>query len=158
MLCITREELFQRSSWDGASGLSRSTLLAQLECFIPPSLSIPPRRLQTLLLQSLSHQRSQSKYCVAPLGKQTLFQDTRSERGEFPLTVGVELGDAGGEVWNLAWSRDGKRLAAGGTSRKVVVWSVGVRHTPLFLLCQSTAAFRSPHDSRLTCVSLPGFC
>jgi hypothetical protein len=133
MLCITRDELFARSSWTGAAGASRTMLLTELESFIPPALSLPPHRLHTLLGQSIAYQRAQAKYLVTPRAGQTLFRDEEGERASFPLRPAARFSDArdldgGGEVWNLAWSPDGKMLAAVGTGRTIFVYYVAVRH------------------------------
>lgn len=143
MLCVTREELLARSSWSGASGPSRTLLLTALEAFVPPALSPPPHRLHTLLSQARAFQTASGPYVVGPRRGQTLFRDAEGRREGFPLRAAEKRADPGvGELWNLAWSKDGRRLVTVGTGRKIVVYAVGVR-PPLPTLASPDARERA---------------
>ena len=137
MLYTDPTDLHARASWPGPTPTdpspSRTRLLASLESLLPPSAVLPPHRLHTLLTQALAFQRSAVPYLVSCSSARDggLMRDVRGERGTFPLRPGGRMaqdneGEDGGEVWNIAWSPDGRSLAAVGTSRTISVYRLGL--------------------------------
>lgn len=88
---------------------------------------IPPRRLTTLLEQARSYQKSTSPYYVrAGQGSAGILSDIVSDRQAFPSRCTNVLRDHEDEIWHIAWSRDGKRLASVGRDKKAFVWEMKV--------------------------------
>ena len=96
--------------------------------FIPSSMMVPPRRFQALLDQSFHYQRSQCLYhnISVSTGVYSLFSDHRCNRDMFPRVTTTILQGHTDEVWNLAWSHDGKWLATASKDKTIIVWSFGV--------------------------------
>ena len=146
-MCQSIEDLKEKANWDGAEGASRHQLLSELssmfhasivessandhiEC-ISPSVMLPEHRLATLLQQVKDSQISNCLY-HSSASSPSLYQNHVCDRGNFPVTTFIELGGHTGEVWHVAFSHDGSRLASCGSDGLVFIYEVGsfeVLHT-----------------------------
>lgn len=86
---------------------------------------LPPRRMETLLLQA---QDAQRRACLFHNSRQSfsLYVNHDCGRALFPSVTTNVLAEHDNEVWNVEWSRDGKYLASGGKDKNVIIWSIGV--------------------------------
>ncbi|EJU05547.1 WD40 repeat-like protein [Dacryopinax primogenitus] len=128
MMCDPKD-LHTRAQWDGAAGRSREVLLNRLQRYIPSSIMIPPRRLETLLNQA---RQLQSNACIYHTSTRpfSLYIDHQCDRTEFPLHTTMILADHQDEIWHLAWSNDGTRLATASRDQSVIIWRIGVSADP----------------------------
>ncbi|KZV65911.1 WD40 repeat-like protein [Peniophora sp. CONT] len=124
LMCTDPTDLRHRAAWDGAAGGSRRQLLVDLQHWIPSSLMIPPRRFPALLDQALAHQRSQCLWHNLPASQQSLYTDHACSSDAFPRHNTFSLETHTDEVWNLAWSHDGRRLATASCDKSVIVWRI----------------------------------
>lgn len=53
-----------RAGWDGKGPASRTALMDRLQKYLPPSIMLPPRRLQSLLCQAVEMQNQQCTYHI----------------------------------------------------------------------------------------------
>ncbi|WVQ74624.1 hypothetical protein IAR50_004225 [Cryptococcus sp. DSM 104548] len=123
MMCLDKEDLYERASWDGAAGISRRQLLEHLEAFISPSLMVPSRRLATLFDQARQFQQSTSPYVDGPTTN-SLYTDYEDRQDQFPSVTTHILIDHSDEVWRIEWNPDGTKLASAGMDKIVHIWSV----------------------------------
>ncbi|KZT57026.1 WD40 repeat-like protein [Calocera cornea HHB12733] len=123
MMCEPKD-LYARAQWDGAAGRSRELLLNKLQRYIPSSIMIPPRRLETLLNQA---RQLQTNACIYHTSGRpfSLYIDHQCDRSEFPLHTTMILADHQDEIWHLAWSHDGTRLATASRDQSVIIWRIG---------------------------------
>ncbi|KAJ3565785.1 hypothetical protein NPX13_g7370 [Xylaria arbuscula] len=123
MMCSNEGELRLKAGWDGANGRSRHTLLSELSKCISPSVMLPEHRLADLLDQV---KESQITGCLwhsngeAP----SLYSDHICNKHDFPTETVFELDDHAGEVWQVAFSHDGTKLASCGGDKQVIIWEV----------------------------------
>lgn len=61
MMCANSEELYERAEWEGKNIKSRTRLMDRLQSYLPASVMLPPRRLQTLLRQAIE---LQTEHCT----------------------------------------------------------------------------------------------
>ncbi|KAL8692357.1 MAG: hypothetical protein Q9218_002608 [Villophora microphyllina] len=125
MLVNTPDGLKKEARWDGATGQSRHILLQDLSKSIAPSVMIPERRLATLFDQVKQYQISHCLY-HNPSAPPSLFADHLCERSQFPSRTVLELGQNAGEVWAMAFSHDGRRLATSGQATDVLIYDTSV--------------------------------
>ncbi|KAF8844876.1 WD40 repeat-like protein [Paxillus ammoniavirescens] len=127
IMCSDPDDLRRRASWDGASGTSRQALLSDLQDFIPSTTMIPSRRFATLLTQSRHYQRQRCLYHNTPMNAASfsLFSDHHCDREGFPRVTTTILDVHTDEVWNVAWSHDGLRLASASKDRTAIIWRIG---------------------------------
>nr|XP_031862925.1 uncharacterized protein CI109_001399 [Kwoniella shandongensis]KAA5529997.1 hypothetical protein CI109_001399 [Kwoniella shandongensis] len=123
MMCLDKDDLYERAVWDGASGASRRQLLEHLQAFISPSVMVPSRRLATLFDQARRHQQMTCLYHEEP-DSSSLYVDHRCESGQFPSVTTHVLADHTDEVWRIEWSPDGMQLASAGKDKTVVIWQL----------------------------------
>lgn len=83
---------------------------------------LPESRLASILQQHKQAQIDTCLYHTEPLSP-SLYADHSCDRRNFPSEVALELSDLGGEVWQIQFSNDGRRLAACGSSEHVIIWS-----------------------------------
>ncbi|KAI9828590.1 MAG: hypothetical protein M1826_005972 [Phylliscum demangeonii] len=151
IMCQSAEDVRAQAGWDGAAGASRETLLFELSKSISPAVMIPARRLAVLLDQV---KRQQIAQCLYHNTRQSpsLYTAHRCDRNRFPRESRIALDQHTDEVWYLAFSHDGARLAATGKDGMIVIYSV-----PNFVVLRSmlspgdAIAFLtwSPDDSKI---------
>lgn len=121
---------------------------------ISPSVMIPTHRLAVILDQLKQTQISRCLYHNS-LTPPSLFSDHMCDRSQFPLSTVLEIGHTGGEVWFVAFSHNGKRLAASGQDSIVVIYDTNtfqVRHNLAEHSSHVAYVTWSPDDSKLiTC-------
>ncbi|KAM0558553.1 hypothetical protein ACHAPJ_004748 [Fusarium lateritium] len=121
LMCRSVEDLMAKADWDGANGQSRKKLLSELSKCISPSVMLPENRLAVLLEQVKQSQIDTCLYHTEALSP-SLYSDHFCDRRNFPTEVAVEVMDLAGEIWQVQFSHDGKRLAACGSSEHVMIW------------------------------------
>ncbi|CEH15600.1 WD40 repeat-containing protein [Ceraceosorus bombacis] len=132
VMCGSPEELRARAKWQGTGPASRRKLLQEIESAVHPSVMVPTRRLPTLLHQAQTLQKQRDPFFNSPSHHHmSLYVDHRSDKSVFPNRISATLrGHDGAQVWDLAWSRDGSKLATAGGKAKatseqdcyVLVW------------------------------------
>lgn len=86
---------------------------------------IPEHRLATLLHQVKETQISKCLY--HNMGNSlSLYSDHHCDKNQFPLSTVKILTDHSDEVWFVAYSHDGTRLASASKDRSVIIWDVEV--------------------------------
>ncbi|KAK3378002.1 WD domain-containing protein [Podospora didyma] len=123
LMCQSAEDLKEKAGWDGARGRSRHILLSELSRCIAPSVMLPERRLAVLLRQV---DESQVFNCLfhTSAKSRSLYSDHQCDRSKFPTELLLELDQHIGEVWQLSFSHDGRRLASCGMGPTVFIWEV----------------------------------
>ncbi|XP_014671792.1 PREDICTED: WD repeat-containing protein 26-like [Priapulus caudatus] len=128
MMCSTPEELMQTAKWEGKGPSSRIKLMEKLQSFLPPSVMLPPRRLQTLLLQAVELQQERCPYhnttVNTGLENVSLLMDHMCSREQFPCQVMQTLNDHCDEVWFCRFSHNGTMLATGSKDQTLIIWDV----------------------------------
>ncbi|XP_042880842.1 WD repeat-containing protein 26-like isoform X2 [Penaeus japonicus] len=144
MFMSNPEELRAAARWTGMGKESRKGLMDRLQHFLPPSIMLPPHRLETLILQAVEQQRTQCAYhntrsdsqvsrrddhsthcCSQVLGSGgSLLMDHSCPRHAFPGTTVQILSDHCDEVWIARFSPDGSKLATGSKDSTVIIWDV----------------------------------
>lgn len=129
LMCSSPEELYQMSKWPGKGPMSRSTLLDSLQAFLPTSLMVPPKRLLTLLNQSLECQVSRCRLhntniSTGLLDSLSLLSDHLCSGDDFPSHTTQILTDHLDEVWFCRFSPNGKMLATGSKDGKFIIYDV----------------------------------
>ncbi|RQM08587.1 hypothetical protein DH86_00000307 [Scytalidium sp. 3C] len=142
-MCPSADDLKQRANWDGAYGESRQHLLSQLSRFISPSVMLPEHRLAVLLHQVKRNQIANCLYHNTAISP-SLYQDHICDRNNFPLHTILELTKHVGEVWQVQFSHNGKRLATGGSDGAVIIYDVPSFHE---------VATLSDHHDGICCVA-----
>ena len=137
-MCQSAEDFKSQAQWDGANGHSRSQLLSELSsrfgrscvCLltncspgsISPSVMIPEHRLAELLkevkdgwIQNCSfHNTAESP---------SLYVDHMCTSEDFPNSCTRIFTDHTDEVWYLAFSHDGNKLATASKDQTVNIYS-----------------------------------
>jgi len=62
LMCTDQMNLKTLSKWAGKNALSRQNLMDKLQTFLPPSIMLPPHRLESLLGQSITYQCEKCPY------------------------------------------------------------------------------------------------
>ncbi|XP_046898279.1 WD repeat-containing protein 26 [Hypomesus transpacificus] len=128
LMCSQSEDLRAKAEWEGTGPASRSKLLDKLQTYLPPSVMLPPRRLQTLLLQAVELQRERCLYHNTKLDSSmdsvSLLLDHTCSRKRFPCYTQQVLTEHCNEVWFCKFSNDGTKLASGSKDTTVIVWQV----------------------------------
>uniref|UniRef100_UPI00358EBFDD WD repeat-containing protein 26-like isoform X1 n=2 Tax=Myxine glutinosa TaxID=7769 RepID=UPI00358EBFDD len=128
LMCSSFEDLRIKAAWEGKGVLSRSKLLDKLQTFLPPSVMLPPRRLQTLLQQAIELQKERCLYHNTRLEPNfasiSLLADHVCTRKQFPCCTRQILTDHCNEVWFCRFSNDGTKLATGSKDSTVIIWQV----------------------------------
>ncbi|KAK6523769.1 hypothetical protein TWF281_001741 [Arthrobotrys megalospora] len=123
LMMLSPEDLQKRAGWDGANGTSRKQLLNSLSSAISPSVIIPEHRLATLLQQVKAHQISDCLYHNTE-NSPSLYTDHKCDRSQFPSHTIRILEDHTNEVWTVAFSHDGERLATGSKDTAAIIYDV----------------------------------
>lgn len=130
MFMSNPEELRVAAQWTGMGKESRKGLMDRLQHFLPPSIMLPPHRLETLILQAVEQQRTQCAYHNTRSDSQvlgsggSLLMDHTCSRHSFPGTTVQILSDHCDEVWIARFSPDGNKLATGSKDSTVIIWDV----------------------------------
>ncbi|KAL4067711.1 WD40-repeat-containing domain protein [Scleroderma yunnanense] len=126
IMCTDAQDLRRRAFWGGSSSSSRQVLLTDLQQFIPSSTMIPQRRFATLLTQARHYQRERCIYHNAPMNPDSfsLFVDHYCDKEVFPRVTTTILHVHTDEVWNVAWSHDGLRLASASKDKTAIIWRI----------------------------------
>ncbi|KAG9012086.1 hypothetical protein FRB93_002229 [Tulasnella sp. JGI-2019a] len=124
MMCSDLNDLRLRAKWDGVDGTSRRKLLTDLQQYIPTGSMLPARRLNNLLDHARAYQRSSCLY-HDPRAPFSLYEDHECSRARFPTLTTYVLMEHEDEVWNIAWSRDGRYLVSASKDRTAVIWKIG---------------------------------
>ncbi|XP_071996141.1 WD repeat-containing protein 26 [Engystomops pustulosus] len=127
-MCSHAEDLRAKAEWEGKGTVSRSKLLDKLQTYLPPSVMLPPRRLQTLLRQAVELQRDRCLYHNTKLDNNldsvSLLIDHVCSRKQFPCFTQQVLTEHCNEVWFCKFSNDGTKLATGSKDTTVIIWQV----------------------------------
>ncbi|KAG8009724.1 WD repeat-containing protein 26 [Nibea albiflora] len=138
LMCSHAEDLRSKAEWEGKGTASRTKLLDKLQTYLPPSVMLPPRRLQTLLKQAVELQRERCLYhntkLDSGLDSVSLLLDHACSRKQFPCYTQQILTEHCNEVWFCKFSNDGTKLATGSKDTTVIVWHVDTETQQLKLL------------------------
>jgi WD40 repeat protein len=106
-----------------ASEASRAALLRRLNELLHPSAAVPDGRLEALLEQALCAQAAACMHHNAPPASRpaSLLRDHACGASALPSRCAAVLEAHADEVWHLAFSHDGTRLASAGKDACVVV-------------------------------------
>ncbi|XP_028580371.2 WD repeat-containing protein 26 isoform X2 [Podarcis muralis] len=128
LMCSHAEDLRAKAEWEGKGTTSRSRLLDKLQTYLPPSVMLPPRRLQNLLRQAVELQRDRCLYHNTKLDNNldsvSLLIDHVCSRKQFPCYTQQILTEHCNEVWFCKFSNDGTKLATGSKDTTVIIWQV----------------------------------
>uniref|UniRef100_A0A673B5R4 WD repeat-containing protein 26 n=1 Tax=Sphaeramia orbicularis TaxID=375764 RepID=A0A673B5R4_9TELE len=138
LMCSHAEDLRAKAEWEGKGTASRTKLLDKLQTYLPPSVMLPPRRLQTLLKQAVELQRERCLYhntkLDSGLDSVSLLLDHACSRKQFPCYTQQILTEHCNEVWFCKFSNDGTKLATGSKDTTVIVWHVDTETHTLKLM------------------------
>ncbi|ETS77142.1 hypothetical protein PFICI_11016 [Pestalotiopsis fici W106-1] len=123
LMCPDSADLKASANWDGAYGTSRQILLSELSKCISASVMLPEHRLAVLLQQV---KRTQIGMCMFHSSSESpsLYSDHACDRRQFPSETVIELDHHEDEVWQVAFSHDGTKLASCGGDRQVIIYDV----------------------------------
>ncbi|XP_051880911.1 WD repeat-containing protein 26 isoform X3 [Pristis pectinata] len=128
LMCSHTDDLRAKAEWEGKGTVSRSKLLDKLQMYLPPTVMLPPRRLQTLLRQAVELQRDRCLYhntkLDGNLDSMSLLIDHVCSRKQFPCYTQQILTEHCNEVWFCKFSNDGSKLATGSKDTTVIIWQV----------------------------------
>lgn len=124
LMCQSAEDLKLKAEWDGADGDSRFKLLSDLSKCVSPSVILPENRLAILLQQVKKNQISKCLYHNTA-SSPSLYQDHMCDKKFFPSHPIIELDSHTGEVWQVKFSNDGKRLASCGEDGSCIIYDIG---------------------------------
>ncbi|XP_051900926.1 WD repeat-containing protein 26-like [Pristis pectinata] len=138
LMCSDADDLRAKAEWEGKGSLSRTKLLDKLHTYLPPSVMLPPRRLQTLLRQAVELQRDRCLYhntkADTNLDSVSLLMDHACSRRQFPCYTRQILTEHCNEVWFCKFSNDSTKLATGSKDNAVIIWQVDPETHQLKLL------------------------
>nr|XP_046256826.1 WD repeat-containing protein 26 isoform X2 [Scatophagus argus] len=138
LMCSHAEDLRTKAEWEGKGTISRTKLLDKLQTYLPPSVMLPPHRLQTLLKQAVELQRERCLYhntkLDSGLDSVSLLLDHACSRKQFPCYTQQILTEHCNEVWFCKFSNDGTKLATGSKDTTVIVWHVNMETQQLKLM------------------------
>ncbi|KAK7203317.1 WD40-repeat-containing domain protein [Myxozyma melibiosi] len=123
VMCSSADDIRQLAHWSGVDGDSRQELLANLQDHISPVIMIPDHRLATLLGQAAAYQELKCTYHNYA-GRLSLYTDHICPRSELPTVTSQILSDHIGEVWFIAFSNDGTKLASASKDLTVIIWDI----------------------------------
>jgi len=125
IMCASPEEVREQASWNGKA--SRSELMEHLQEFLPPSIMLPPRRLNELVRQSLEWQAERCPYHNTTTGWDeniSLVVDHMCSKDSFPCSTRQIMTDHTDEIWYCAFSPDGTKFASGSKDQTLIIWDV----------------------------------
>eukprot|EP00111_Clytia_hemisphaerica_P018391 TCONS_00054380-protein len=122
------DELLKKSNWEGKTNGTRQHLINKLQAYLPPTVMLPPDRLETLIKQAFEHQKTNCLYHNSTLDQNlhslSILSDHKCTRNMFPTETRQILSEHCDEVWFLRFSHDGKYLATGSKDTTVILWKV----------------------------------
>ena len=102
--------------------------MEKLQSYLPADVMLPPRRLLTLLDQSLEIQTQKCKYHnmegSISLENTSLLMDHVCTKDSFPRYCIQVLNEHIDEIWFCQFSPDGTKLATGSKDTNVIIWDV----------------------------------
>lgn len=125
IMCSTAEDVREQAHWAGK--VSRSQLMEHLQQFLPPSIMLPPKRLDALLKQALDWQTDRCPYhnSVSTWDENTcLVVDHLCSKEGFPSITRQVMTEHTDEVWFCRFSPDGTKLATGSKDSTLIIWDV----------------------------------
>nr|XP_027199303.1 WD repeat-containing protein 26-like [Dermatophagoides pteronyssinus] len=124
----SKEELRRVANWDGKGHVSRSKLMEKLQNFLPATIMLPPRRLQSLLNQAIEFQKERCPYhnikVENGLDDFSLLVDHLCCKDDLPSETLQILTEHKDEVWFCRFSNDGTRLATGSKDGNITIWTI----------------------------------
>uniref|UniRef100_UPI00358E6BB9 WD repeat-containing protein 26-like isoform X1 n=1 Tax=Myxine glutinosa TaxID=7769 RepID=UPI00358E6BB9 len=123
----------RKANWKKKMSDSRRPQLSAFSplAFLPPSVMLPPHRLQSLLRQAVELQRARCIYHNTRqepnLDTVSLFTDHTCSKyalKQFPCHTHQVLTDHCNEVWFCKFSNNGTKLATGSKDSTVIIWEV----------------------------------
>eukprot|EP00050_Salpingoeca_kvevrii_P011328 m.14535 g.14535 ORF g.14535 m.14535 type:complete len:536 (+) comp3375_c0_seq2:217-1824(+) len=164
VMCKSAAEVRERANgdkgakpWPGSTHEARKTLLRKIEPLVSTTAMIPEDRLRHLLTQSLTLQLQNCLYHNSSRTVYSLLHDHRCGRQSVPTRVTGILRGHSDEVWQIAFSHDGKRLASASKDGTCIIWDVATQKSIHKLQYHSAAVnfvAWSPDDKfLLTCGS-----
>lgn len=121
------EENTQNNPIDGENANNQAVLKIVYKV-LPPTLMLPPERLEELLKQSWMYQIKQCDLHVFSneeiIDERAILKNHQCSSHDFPAKNSQVLGDHFAEVWCLEFSPCGKYLASGAKSNCVLIWKV----------------------------------
>ncbi|KAI8806929.1 WD40-repeat-containing domain protein [Cladochytrium replicatum] len=145
LMCENIEEVKRMADWDGADGISRHRVLLEIQKYIPSSLLIPGRRLETLLGHAIRLQETMCAYHTPDDEHISLYSDHSCDHTPFPFEATHIFDEHSDEVWFIAFSHDGSHLASSSKDDLAIIWSVDQVFRPVHIL--------SGHDGPISFVA-----
>ncbi|KAG8370848.1 hypothetical protein BUALT_Bualt13G0026000 [Buddleja alternifolia] len=102
---------------------SRKGLLLQLEKVLPPPITLPERRLESLVESAVSAQIDGCMYHSSP-DMISLYRDHHCNRDQFPTESIQILTNHQNEVWFVQFSNNGEYLASSSSDCTAIIWKV----------------------------------
>ncbi|XP_065059692.1 WD repeat-containing protein 26-like [Rhopilema esculentum] len=128
LMCSSSDELHTKAKWEGKGNSTRQKLFTKLQDFLPASVLLPPKRLESLLGQAIELQKSNCIYhntsMDAKLTEFSLLSDHHCESKYFPCETRQVLSIHCDEVMFIRFSHDGRRLASGSKDETVIIWNI----------------------------------
>ncbi|NWH38563.1 WDR26 protein, partial [Chloropsis hardwickii] len=124
LMCSHAEDLRAKAEKKKKGTASRSKLLDKLQTYLPPSVMLPPRRLQNLLRQAVELQRDRCLYHNTKLDSNLDSVSLLIDHKQFPCYTQQILTEHCNEVWFCKFSNDGTKLATGSKDTTVIIWQV----------------------------------
>eukprot|EP00871_Galdieria_phlegrea_P002778 jgi/Galph1/3500/GphlegSOOS_G2179.1 len=124
IMCKTAEDLRRQSHWNGKGLESRKQLLREIQRHIPPSILLPEKRLEQLIIHALESQKRQAIYPYCKPSVPSLLEDLEYCPSKIPHLCYATLKGHSDEVWFVAFSNSGKYLASLSKDRVVLVWDL----------------------------------
>ncbi|KAH8501857.1 hypothetical protein H0E87_016578 [Populus deltoides] len=103
---------------------AKSEILKKLLNLLPPSLVIPPTRLESIVEEALDLQRGACLFHNVFDSDLSLYPDHQCGRGRLPSSIKQILQVHTDEVWFLQFSHDGKYLASSSKDQSAIIWQV----------------------------------
>eukprot|EP00958_Prasinococcus_capsulatus_P015250 scaffold1626_cov372-Prasinococcus_capsulatus_cf.AAC.4 len=121
-LCTRTDELYERANWAGSHSNSRYELLNTMQDFMPASVMLPERRLETLLERVLSEQQTRCSW--VPLSYFSLLSDGQDGTEQIPTETAIVLEEHTDEVWHVQFSHNGKFVASASKDHTAIIWEI----------------------------------
>lgn len=126
IMCKDLQALQKATKWDGAEGKSRENLLKTLQSYISPQKMLESGRLESLLKQSLKFQISTCKFHDWDKKDHdySLLEQHKCEKTPLPNKLLCSITTHKDEVWYVAISPDGTKLASVSKDKVMNIWNL----------------------------------